>query len=118
MDKADLAKARATIVEKSPRPPLVVTVREGAIDPAVVLGLRMEVETDLAARPSHHDGEVEHGHEDFESFVFDLPPQGDADAWWSSVGTIRSTRPPSVPRSSARHAAERPCTSSSANATG
>ena len=90
VDKADLAKARATIVAKSPRPPLVVTVRKGAIDPAVVLGLRMEVETDLAARPSHHDGEVEHDHEDFESFVFDLPPQGDADGLAARIASAAS----------------------------
>jgi cobalamin biosynthesis protein CobW len=45
----------------------------GRLDPAVVLGLGAAAEDDLAARPSHHDGEdAEHGHEEFASFVLDL----------------------------------------------
>jgi cobalamin biosynthesis protein CobW len=45
----------------------------GRLDPAVVLGLGAAAEGDLAARPSHHDGEnAEHGHEEFASFVLDL----------------------------------------------
>ncbi|MDU6377698.1 MAG: GTP-binding protein, partial [Bradyrhizobium sp.] len=35
---------------------------------------------DLAARPSHHDNEAEHDHDDFESFVLDVPAQISPDA--------------------------------------
>ena len=46
---------------------------EGAIDPRVILGLDAAAEDDLAARPSHHDGEDDHEHDDFDTVVIDLP---------------------------------------------
>ena len=42
------------------------------MDPAVVLGLDVAAEGDLASRPSHHDNEQEHDHDEFESFILDL----------------------------------------------
>ena len=39
----------------------------------VLLGLGAEAEADLAARPSHHDLEGEHDHEDFDTFIVELP---------------------------------------------
>lgn len=47
--------------------------RMSAIDPLVVLGLSAAAEEDLAARPSHHDAEDGHDHDDFESFAVKLP---------------------------------------------
>ncbi|KIL97974.1 CobW GTPase involved in cobalt insertion for B12 biosynthesis [Paramagnetospirillum magnetotacticum MS-1] len=44
-----------------------------AVDPLVVLGLSAAAEEDLAARPSHHDAEDGHDHDDFESFALHLP---------------------------------------------
>jgi cobalamin biosynthesis protein CobW len=41
----------------------------------VLLGVNAAVEDDLTARPSHHDNEEDHDHDDFESFVIELPPQ-------------------------------------------
>jgi cobalamin biosynthesis protein CobW len=53
----------------------------GTLDPRVVLGLEAAVESDLAARPSHHDGDgVNHDHDDFESFVTTLGPVVDPEA--------------------------------------
>ena len=46
----------------------LVWTSHGKVDPAVALGLGVGVETDLANRPSHHDGGEEHGHDEFESF--------------------------------------------------
>jgi len=40
---------------------------------SVLLGLGAAAEADLASRPSHHDAEGEHDHEDFETFIVDLP---------------------------------------------
>ena len=51
----------------------VVRSRHGALDPAVLLGLDAAAEDDLAARPSHHDGFEDHDHDDFESFLVELP---------------------------------------------
>lgn len=58
----------------------VVKARHGAIDAAVLLGLGAAAEDDLSARPSHHDAEEEHDHDDFESFHVDLGPVADPDA--------------------------------------
>ncbi|MDA8233049.1 MAG: cobalamin biosynthesis protein CobW [Magnetospirillum sp.] len=55
---------------------LVATVR-GVVDSLVMLGLTAAAEEDLASRPSHHDAEEGHDHDDFESFALALPPVGD-----------------------------------------
>jgi cobalamin biosynthesis protein CobW len=47
----------------------VVTSVQGALDPRVALGLGAAAEDVIDARPSHHDGETDHNHDDFESFV-------------------------------------------------
>jgi cobalamin biosynthesis protein CobW len=83
LNKADLlgaeavrrvaAEIRATV----PRAVRIVETREGRIDPAVVLGVIASVEDDLAQRPSHHDAEDGHDHDDFESFVVDVPATSD-----------------------------------------
>ena len=64
-----VAAARAAIAAEAPRPVPVIELVDGAIDPAVLLGLGAAAEDDLAARPSHHDGEAEHEHDDFNSIV-------------------------------------------------
>ncbi|MGH6816888.1 MAG: cobalamin biosynthesis protein CobW [Hyphomicrobiaceae bacterium] len=57
-----------------PRAVKVVAARHGNAPIDVVLGLGAAAEDDLAARPSHHDFETEHDHEDFESFVVQIGP--------------------------------------------
>jgi cobalamin biosynthesis protein CobW len=47
----------------------LVTARNGTLPPEVALGLAVAAEDDLAARPSLHDLEAAHDHDDFESFV-------------------------------------------------
>ncbi len=44
----------------------------GAVDARVLLGLDAAAEDDLAARPSHHDNESDHDHDDFDSFSVDF----------------------------------------------
>ncbi len=55
----------------------LVWTSHGKVDPAVALGLGVGAETDLANRPSHHDGGEEHGHNEFESFVLPVSPVAD-----------------------------------------
>jgi cobalamin biosynthesis protein CobW len=55
----------------------VVAATHGRIDAGILLGLSAAAEDDLAARPSCHDGEEGHDHDDFESFVVDLGPVAD-----------------------------------------
>lgn len=64
---------------KVPRVIKIVTTREGRVPTDVLLGLSSAAEQDLANRPSHHDNEADHDHDDFESFIVDIPELGSAD---------------------------------------
>jgi cobalamin biosynthesis protein CobW len=91
LTKADLAgaegleAARAVISAEMPRRVPMLPITDGAIDARVILGLEAAAEDDLAARPSHHDGEEEHEHDDFASIVVELPEIGDLDRLVTSV---------------------------------
>ncbi|MES3107193.1 cobalamin biosynthesis protein CobW [Sphingomonas aurantiaca] len=67
-----VAKARAVIAAESARPLPVIDLTDGIIDPRVILGLNAAAEDDIASRPSHHDGEDDHEHDDFDSIVVAL----------------------------------------------
>ena len=56
----------------------LVAAEQGRVLPAVALGLAAAAEDDLAARPSCHDLEGEHDHDDFTSFVVEPGPIADA----------------------------------------
>jgi cobalamin biosynthesis protein CobW len=88
VDAAEAARVRGDIVNAVPRAVKVVATREGRIEPAVLLGLLAAAEDDLAARPSHHDAEPEHDHDDFDSFVVELPPIGDPAAFVEKLAAI------------------------------
>jgi cobalamin biosynthesis protein CobW len=91
LTKADIAgaegleAARAVIAAEMPRRVPMLPVVDGAIEARVILGLEAAAEDDLAARPSHHDGEDEHEHNDFASVVIDLPEITDVDALVASI---------------------------------
>ncbi len=78
--EAGLAAARRVIEAESPRKIPILSMSEGIIDPALILGLKAAAEDDLAARPSHHDGHDDHEHDDFDTVVIDLPEIDDIDA--------------------------------------
>ena len=50
----------------------MVEASQGEVDARIVLGLEVAAEEDLDSRPSHHDGEEEHDHDDFESVVLEF----------------------------------------------
>ena len=66
-------EAAARIARALPRAVKVVSVAEGKVDPAVLLGLGLATEDDIENRRTHHDLEAEHDHDDFDSFVVSLP---------------------------------------------
>ncbi len=72
-----VAAARALIAAGAPRPLPVIELLEGMIDPRVILGLGAAAEDDIAARPSHHDGDADHEHDDFDSTVIEIGEIGD-----------------------------------------
>lgn len=74
LDADAMAALSAHVAASVPRAVKVVQATEGRLDIAVLLGIGAAAETDLAARPSHHDAlDGEHEHDDFESFVVELP---------------------------------------------
>jgi cobalamin biosynthesis protein CobW len=83
LNKADLMtgemtrRVSAEIQATVPRAVKIVETREGRIDPSILLGLGAAAEDDLANRRSHHDAEEGHDHDDFESFVLDIPATSD-----------------------------------------
>lgn len=80
LDEAALRTAKARVKEHLPRAVKVVTAANGNVDPGVLLGLGLATEDDIDARKTHHDNELDHEHDDFDSFVVELPAIGDPDA--------------------------------------
>jgi len=72
-----LARAEATVRQRLRPGVKLVQTAHGALAPAVLLGLAAAAEDDLANRPSHHDLEDGHDHDDFESFVVARGPIDD-----------------------------------------
>jgi cobalamin biosynthesis protein CobW len=89
--EAGVAAARAVVefeaAEKGRKLP-ILTMSEGVIDPRVILGLMAAAEDDLAARPSHHDGEDGHEHDDFNSIVIGLPEVSDIATLTAAIETL------------------------------
>ncbi len=82
---AGLATARSVIAAEMTRPVPMLAMTDGVVDPRVILGLHAAAEDDLAARPSHHDGEDDHEHDDFNSVVIGLPEITDPDALTAAI---------------------------------
>ncbi|MCW6510649.1 cobalamin biosynthesis protein CobW [Lichenifustis flavocetrariae] len=77
LSESEIGTVRGDVQAVVPRAVKIVTTSEGRLDPAILLGLEAAAEDDLAARPSHHDMEEGHDHDDFDSFVLDVPALDD-----------------------------------------
>lgn len=70
LNKTDLvststqAQVVALIQQELPRVVKMVASDRGKLDPGILLGFQAAVEDNLAARPSHHDTEADHDHDD------------------------------------------------------
>ncbi|MBF9196727.1 cobalamin biosynthesis protein CobW [Microvirga terrestris] len=69
MQAGDKGKVLAEINEHLPRAVKVIEAAHGKVDPTVLLGMGAAAESDLDARPSHHETEDDHDHDDFESIA-------------------------------------------------
>jgi len=85
LNKADLVgnetldALRTQIAAAAPRAK-IMAAREGAIGADILLGVSAAAEDDLGQRPSHHDAEGEHDHDDFDTFVVAVGAVRDPDA--------------------------------------
>ena len=73
VDGAGKARARKQITVDLRPGVRIVEAEHGRLDPLVLLGLDAAAEDDLDSRRSHHDDGSEHDHDDFQSFVVELP---------------------------------------------
>lgn len=73
--EGDFAGVEATVREEVRPGVRLIRTQNGEIGNAVLLGLGAAAEADMAARKSHHEmeGEEDHDHDDFDSFVVSLP---------------------------------------------
>jgi cobalamin biosynthesis protein CobW len=72
VDEVGLAKAQAAIAGALPRSVKTIAVADGKVDAALLLGLGVGTEADIDNRRTLHDAELEHDHDDFDSFVVPL----------------------------------------------
>lgn len=73
LDAAGVARAGAIVGEHLSRAVKIVPSSHGKVDPAILLGLGLAVEDQIDARKTHHDGELDHEHDEFDSFVVEIP---------------------------------------------
>jgi cobalamin biosynthesis protein CobW len=74
-----------------PRAVKILPTEAARIDASILLGLAAAAEDDLAARPSCHDAEDEHDHEDFESLIVDLAQVDDIAAFTTKLSALAAT---------------------------
>ena len=79
LSEAQLSQVNSEVREQLQARPAIKLLHaaNGAIDADVLLGLAAAAEDDLDARPSHHDNGEDHEHDDFLSFVVELPEIGE-----------------------------------------
>jgi cobalamin biosynthesis protein CobW len=80
LDSHGLEKASAAVAGALPRSVKVVKVSGGKVDAPALLGLNVGTEADIENRKTHHDDELDHDHDEFESFVVPLPEVHDPEA--------------------------------------
>jgi cobalamin biosynthesis protein CobW len=91
MRSDEVDRVAADIRAAVPRAVKIVATTEGRLDPTVLLGLGAAAEDDLLSRPSHHDVEDGHDHDDFESFVVDIPATPDTAALLDRLAAVART---------------------------
>jgi cobalamin biosynthesis protein CobW len=73
LDQDGLERASAAVAGALGRAVKVVKVSGGKVDAPALLGLNIGTEADIENRKTHHDDEFDHDHDEFESFVVQLP---------------------------------------------
>jgi cobalamin biosynthesis protein CobW len=77
LDAAGMKRASDAVAAALPRAVKVFNAAGGKVDALALLGLNVGTETDIENRKTHHDDELDHNHDDFDSFVLPLPEVAD-----------------------------------------
>jgi cobalamin biosynthesis protein CobW len=91
LDAAGIERAVAKVTDALPRAVKIVTVADGKADPAALLGLGVGTEDDIENRRTLHDDQLDHEHDDFDSFVVTLPEVADPGALAARVAAASET---------------------------
>jgi cobalamin biosynthesis protein CobW len=88
--EAEALAAMLDVKEKVREATRIVSARHGAIDLNVLLGLKGAAEDDMANRLSHHEmeGEVQHDHDDFTTFIVEMQKAADKDELLKRISTV------------------------------
>jgi cobalamin biosynthesis protein CobW len=79
LDQSGIDRASSAMAGALPRSVKVVRISGGKVDVAALLGLNVGTEADIENRKTHHDDELDHDHDEFESFIVPLPEISDPD---------------------------------------
>jgi len=79
IDEGARGAAEARIADHLARAVKIVPAANGRVDASVLLGMGLAVEDDIENRKTGHDGAFDHEHDDFDTFVIELPAVADAD---------------------------------------
>lgn len=66
----------------------LLPIAHGQVPAAVLLGLGAAAEDDLDSRPSHHDGQDDHDHDDFTTFALELGPVATPEALMARLAPV------------------------------
>ena len=75
MDQTQLSDVMEIIKQGSRSSVEALPAINGQLDPKIILGMGSAAENDIDSRPSCHDDEDEHEHDDFDTFTLILEPQ-------------------------------------------
>ncbi|WEZ83210.1 cobalamin biosynthesis protein CobW [Rhizobium sp. 32-5/1] len=85
LDAAGLQFVRGEVASRTSRKPTMIEAKHGEVSAAILLGLNVGTESDIANRKSHHEMEheagEEHDHDEFDSFVVELGALADPAAF-------------------------------------
>jgi len=79
IDTAGAARANAALGDHVRPGVKIVPSANGKVDASLLLGLGLAVEDAIENRKTHHDDELDHEHDDFDSFVIELPAVANPD---------------------------------------
>jgi cobalamin biosynthesis protein CobW len=88
LDDAGVERARQAIAGVLPRSVKIVAATGGKVDEALLLGLGVSTEDDIENRRTHHDDELDHDHDDFDSFVVPVGEIADPAQLAARVATL------------------------------
>jgi cobalamin biosynthesis protein CobW len=88
LEPSDLAALQSGVEARLRDGVRLLAGRHGSVPAAVALGLSAAAEDDLLARPTQHELEGEHDHEDFESFIVGLGAVEDERAFLARLSAV------------------------------